>query len=124
MPTRKESPPADEKLEKSEKQPTKIVRRQTREKATEKRKTATRGKKPVAEKKADQQAKEGNTPQKERPRSPVNGVPLPEGRRFSQGEQQREIARMGGIKSAQNKKARKTLRRAKGPCELRRLSRI
>lgn len=45
-----------------------------------------------------------------RPVSPVNGQPLPRGKPFEQGEQQREIARKAGKKSAQVKKARKTLR--------------
>lgn len=45
-----------------------------------------------------------------RPVSPVNGQPLPRGKPFEQGEQQREIARKAGKKSAQVKKERKTLR--------------
>ena len=49
-------------------------------------------------------------PKKPRPRSPVNGVELPEGRRFTPGEQARELGRKGGRKSAEIKKARKTLR--------------
>lgn len=49
-------------------------------------------------------------PDNDRPVSPVNGVPLPVGRPFTQGEQQREIARKGGIASAEAKRARKTLR--------------
>lgn len=47
---------------------------------------------------------------KERPVSPVNGVPLPEGQRFEQGEEQRERARRAGIKSGEVRRARKTLR--------------
>ena len=46
----------------------------------------------------------------DRPVSPVNGQPLPEGRRFQRGEQQRELARKAGRKSAQVKAERKTLR--------------
>lgn len=45
-----------------------------------------------------------------RPVSPVNGQPLPRGKPFQQGEQQREVARRAGKKSAQVKKERKTLR--------------
>lgn len=42
--------------------------------------------------------------------SPINGVPLPMGREFKQGEEQREIARKGGKKSGEVRRARKTLR--------------
>lgn len=42
--------------------------------------------------------------------SPINGQPLPEGREFKQGEEQREIARRGGKKSGEVRRARKTLR--------------
>ena len=45
-----------------------------------------------------------------RPVSPVNGQPLPRGKPFEQGEEQREIARKAGKKSAQIRKERKTLR--------------
>lgn len=45
-----------------------------------------------------------------RPVSPVNGQPLPRGRPFEQGDEQREIARKAGKKSGQKRKARKTLR--------------
>ena len=45
-----------------------------------------------------------------RPVSPVNGQPLPEGRRFQQGEEQRERARRAGKRSAQVRKERKTMR--------------
>ena len=48
---------------------------------------------------------------KERPVSPVNGVPLPEGAPpFQAGEQAREAGRKGGKKSAEKRAARKTLR--------------
>lgn len=45
-----------------------------------------------------------------RPVSPVNGQPLPRGKPFEPGEQQREISRKAGKRSAQVKKERKTLR--------------
>lgn len=45
-----------------------------------------------------------------RPVSPVNGQPLPRGKPFEQGEQQRETARKGGRKSAQVRAERKSLR--------------
>lgn len=54
-----------------------------------------------------------NKPQadeKPRPRSPVNGVELPIGKRFQPGEEQREISRRAGIKSAQTRAQRKTMR--------------
>ena len=46
----------------------------------------------------------------ERPVSPINGQPVPVGRRFQQGEEQRERARRAGKKSAQVRQRRKTLR--------------
>lgn len=49
-------------------------------------------------------------PNDARPVSPVNGVPLPEGKRFKQGEEQRERARNAGKKSGEVRRARKTLR--------------
>ena len=45
-----------------------------------------------------------------RPRSPINGQPLPEGRRFEQGEEQRERARRAGRRSGQVRRERRTLR--------------
>ena len=45
-----------------------------------------------------------------RPVSPVNGQPLPEGRRFEPGEKQREISSKAGKKSVEIRRARKTLR--------------
>ena len=48
--------------------------------------------------------------EKKRPVSPVNGQPLPRGKPFQQGEQQREISRKAGKRSAEVKKERKTLR--------------
>ena len=46
----------------------------------------------------------------ERPRSPINGVELPAGRRFERGEEQREMARRAGKRSGEVRRARKTLR--------------
>ena len=52
-----------------------------------------------------------NEPKKERPRSPVNGQPLPEGHApFKPGEEARENGRKGGLKSGEVRAARKTLR--------------
>ena len=45
-----------------------------------------------------------------RPISPINGVPLPRGKPFERGEEQREKARKAGKKSAEIRKARKTLK--------------
>lgn len=45
-----------------------------------------------------------------RPVSPVNGQPLPEGRRFEPGDRAREIGRKGGKNSKAKQKMRKTLR--------------
>lgn len=45
-----------------------------------------------------------------RPVSPVNGQPLPVGKRFERGEEQRELARKAGKKSGEVRAARKTLR--------------
>jgi len=46
----------------------------------------------------------------ERPVSPVNGVPLPEGRRFKPGEEQRERSRKAGKRSGEVRRQRKTMR--------------
>ena len=46
----------------------------------------------------------------ERPVSPVNGVPLPQGKVIQAGEEAREMGRKGGKRSAQVRKERKTLR--------------
>ena len=51
-----------------------------------------------------------NEPKKERPKSPVNGQPLPEGKVIQAGEEARELGRKGGLKSAEVRAARKTLR--------------
>ena len=45
-----------------------------------------------------------------RPVSPINGVPLPEGRRFEPGEEQRERSRRAGKRSVEVRQQRKTLR--------------
>lgn len=48
---------------------------------------------------------------KERPKSPINGVPLPEGHApWKPGEEARENGRKGGIKSGEVRRARRTLR--------------
>lgn len=44
------------------------------------------------------------------PVSPVNGVPLPEGRRFEPGEEQRERSRRAGKRSGEVRRQRKTMR--------------
>jgi len=49
-------------------------------------------------------------PKKQRPVSPVNGQPLPEGKIIQAGEEARELGRKGGLKSAEVRAARKTLR--------------
>lgn len=47
----------------------------------------------------------------ERPKSPINGQPLPEGHApFKAGQEARENGRKGGIKSGEARRARKTLR--------------
>ena len=49
--------------------------------------------------------------EKERPKSPINGQPMPEGHPpFKAGEEARENGRKGGIKSVEVRRARKTLR--------------
>lgn len=49
--------------------------------------------------------------EKERPKSPINGQPIPEGHPpFKAGEEARENGRKGGIKSGEVRRARKTLR--------------
>ena len=49
-------------------------------------------------------------PDNDRPVSPVNGVPLPEGHKFKAGDEAREKGRKGGRKSAAKRAMRKTLR--------------
>lgn len=46
----------------------------------------------------------------ERPISPVNGQPLPEGKPFTPGETAREMGRRGAKKTNEIKRVRKTLR--------------
>lgn len=47
----------------------------------------------------------------ERPKSPINGQPLPEGHApFKAGEEARENGKKGGVKSGEVRRARKTLR--------------
>lgn len=48
---------------------------------------------------------------KERPVSPVNGVPLPDGHRFEAGQEAREAGRKGGIKSGETRRAKKVAQR-------------
>lgn len=49
--------------------------------------------------------------EKERPRSPINGQPLPEGHApFKAGQEARENGQKGGVKSGEVRRARKTLR--------------
>lgn len=46
----------------------------------------------------------------ERPKSPVNGQPLPQGRQWKTSEEAREAGKKGGKRSAQVRRERKTLR--------------
>ena len=47
----------------------------------------------------------------ERPKSPLNGQPMPEGHPpFKAGDEARENGRKGGVKSGEARRARKTLR--------------
>ena len=48
--------------------------------------------------------------EKARPVSPRNGVPLPEGRRFTAGDVARDAGRKGGLVAGAKKRERKTLR--------------
>ena len=47
---------------------------------------------------------------KERPRSPINGQPLPKGHQWETSEEAREAGRKGGKRSGEVRRARKTLR--------------
>lgn len=47
---------------------------------------------------------------KERPKSPINGQPLPKGHQWETSEEAREAGRKGGKKSGEVRRARKTLR--------------
>ena len=129
MPARKTSPPEEEKPRKpvtktkptAKKTPT--AKKPTMKKAAPKKepkktatKTATKASaKAPAKKTASKKpaAKNDNPPadgKKPRPRSPINGVELPEGNRFEAGEEAREAGRKGGKKSGEVRRARKTLR--------------
>ena len=106
MPAKKATPPEEEK-----KKGTPVKRTATKKPVTKK----PAAKKPAPKKPTPKaaEAKNDNPPaeqKKPRPRSPRNGVELPEGRPFEPGEQARELGRKGGLKSAAVKKARKTLR--------------
>jgi hypothetical protein len=46
----------------------------------------------------------------ERPRSPINGQPLPKGHQWETSEEAREAGRKGGKRSGEVRRARKTLR--------------
>lgn len=48
--------------------------------------------------------------EKERPKSPINGQPLPQGKVIQAGEEARELGKKGGIKSGEVRRARRTLR--------------
>lgn len=48
--------------------------------------------------------------EKKRPVSPINGQPLPRGKPFEPGEEQREKSRRAGKRSGEVRAARKTLR--------------
>lgn len=54
--------------------------------------------------------KKSEAAKNERPKSPVNGQPLPQGKIIQPGEEARELGRKGGIKSGEVRRARKTLR--------------
>lgn len=95
MAARKTSPPPEE--EKPKKPVTKT--KPTAKKTPAAKKTAS--KKPAA--------KNDNPPADRKP-SPINGVVLPEGKKFERGEEQRERARQAGKKSGEVRRARKTLR--------------
>lgn len=98
------------------------VKKKTPAKKPPAEKKLTTEKKPPAEKKPPQKkttvkepaAKNENNPptdeKKPRPRSPRNGVELPEGRKFKAGEEARQAGHKGGVKSAQVRAARKTLK--------------
>lgn len=51
-----------------------------------------------------------NKPKKDRPVSPINGQPLPEGHQWQSSEEAREAGRKGGKRSGEVRAARKTLR--------------
>lgn len=112
MPTKKNNPPDEVG------NPVKrTIKKTTPKKSTAPAKKAPPKKEPVKKtvKKAETHpaAKNDNLQadqKKPRPRSPVNGVELPVGKPIQAGERARELGRKGGIRSAQVKKERKTLR--------------
>lgn len=127
MSVRKESPPEEEKPRKpvTKTKPTARKTPAAKKPATKKapvKKTPTKAApkkttpKKATEKKATPKtpAAKNDNPQadqkKPRPRSPINGAELPEGRPFEQGEEQRERARRAGKKSGEVRRARKTFR--------------
>lgn len=127
MSVRKESPPEEEKPRKpvTKTKPTARKTPAAKKPATRKapvKKTPTKAApkkttpKKATEKKATPKtpAAKNDNPQadqkKPRPRSPINGAELPEGRPFEQGEEQRERARRAGKKSGEVRRARKTFR--------------
>ena len=88
------------------KAPTKAApKKTTPKKATEKNATP----KTPAAKNDNPQADGSKKPLNRKP-SPRNGNILPEGKPFQRGEEQRELARRAGKKSAEVRKARKTFR--------------
>lgn len=118
MPARKTSPPEEEKPRKpvTKKKPTAKKAPAAKKPAVKKTTTApkTPTKAPAKKEAPKAPAAKNDNPQadskKPRPRSPINGAELPEGRRFEQGEEQRERARRAGKKSGESRRARKTLR--------------
>lgn len=112
MATKKTSPP-----EEAGKPVKRTVKKQTPKKSTAPAKKTSPKKEPVkktVKKPETPPVVQNDNPQtdqkKPRPRSPRNGVELPIGKPFQAGEQARERGRKGGIRSAQVKKERKTLR--------------
>ena len=118
MPARKTSPPEEEKPRKpvTKRKPTAKKAPAAKKPAVKKTTTApkTPTKAPTKKEAPKTPAAKNDNPQadgkKPRPRSPINGAELPEGRRFEQGEEQRERARRAGKKSGESRRARKTLR--------------
>jgi hypothetical protein len=105
MATKKAAPPADNENTKPKRAP-RAKKTATTVKATKKAEPIkpTRAKKATKEK-----ATEAEKPAKKVVyRSPVNGAVLPEGKRFSAGEEAREKGRKGGKRSAEVRRERKT----------------
>lgn len=117
MSVRKESPPEEEKPRKpvTKTKPTARKTPAAKKPATKKAPTKAAPKKATTKKTTpNTPAAKNDDPQadqkKPRPRSPINGAELPEGRPFEQGEEQRERARRAGKKSGEVRRARKTFR--------------